>query len=499
MPHLATSVLIAVYFSSLALLSLFSAHRYLMLYFYYSRKPANRLVPPEPAELPRVTVQLPVYNEQCVVGRLLDSVAHIDYPRGLLQVQVLDDSTDASRETLREGVERLAAQGIDVQYIHRDNRDGFKAGALRNGMESATGEFIAIFDADFVIPPGFLRDAIPHFSDDSVGMVQLRWDHINRRYSMLTRLQSIMLDGHFVIEHAARHFSGRFFNFNGTAGVWRASAIAAAGGWQHDTLTEDLDLSYRAQLCGWKFVYLPASTAPAELPVEINAFKTQQHRWAKGSIQTAFKLLPAIWRSGQPLRVKIESTFHLANNLAYPLLFLVSVLMLPMLVLRQNQLADIPAWFELLLFVCATVSVLVFYAASQREVLPHWWRHLHLVPLMMSLGIGMCVNNSKAVMEAMLGVKSGFVRTPKFGVVNRTRGQLPNPYLTRAAGVALVETALALYYGVIIVYCLATGSFVTLPFMLLFFFGFSYVGILSMRTNLRLPSAACAVAVPQDA
>jgi cellulose synthase/poly-beta-1,6-N-acetylglucosamine synthase-like glycosyltransferase len=499
MPHIATSVLITVYFVSLGLLSLFSAHRYLMLYFYYSRRPRTRSAPVVPARLPRVTVQLPVFNEQCVVERLLKSAGRIDYPRELLQVQVLDDSTDSSRETVRAGVERLSAQGLDVQYIHRDNREGYKAGALANGMKSATGEFIAIFDADFLIPPRFLRDAIPHFCDDSIGMVQLRWDHINRGYSLLTRLQSIMLDGHFVIEHAARHFSGRFFNFNGTAGVWRASVIADAGGWQHDTLTEDLDLSYRAQLGGWKFVYLPASTAPAELPVEINAFKTQQHRWAKGSIQTAFKLLPAIWRSGQPLRIKVESTFHLANNLAYPLLFVVAVLMLPMLILRQNHLADIPAWFELLLFVCATVSVLAFYAASQREVLPRWWRHLHHIPLMMSLGIGMCVNNSKAVIEALLGVKSGFVRTPKFGVVNRRAGQLRNPYLTRAAGVALVEMALAAYYGVIVAYCLAVGNFVTLPFMLLFFFGFTYVGVLSVRSNLRVPAAPRALTVSQNA
>ncbi len=484
----AAHVLLVTYFSCLALLSLFSAHRFIMLYYFYTRRPKalNARALDDPA--PLVTIQLPLYNERMVVERLLDSVAKIDYPRHRLQVQVLDDSTDECNEVARAGVERLVAQGFDVEFIHRDNREGYKAGALRNGLDTARGEFIAIFDADFLVPPDFLRQSIPRFDAPEVGMVQLRWDHINRGYSLLTRLQSIMLDGHFVIEHAARHFSGRFFNFNGTAGVWRRAAIEDSGGWQHDTLTEDLDLSYRAQLRGWRFVYVPAATASAELPVEINAFKTQQHRWTKGSIQTAMKLLPAVWRSAQPLRVKVEATFHLVNNLAYLLMLLLSLLMLPVVVVRQEMRVPVPFWIDLILFVLATVSIAAFYAASQREVLPRWWRQVAYIPLMMSLGIGLCVNNARAVLEALFGVKSGFVRTPKFAVAKRGDSWKRNPYISARAGVALVEIVLAGYFAVIVAYCLASGNFYSVPFMLLFLFGFGYVGVLSIQTSLRRAS-----------
>lgn len=472
--------LIALYFACLVLLSLFSAHRYIMLYFYYRYRPKSSARLAALEQLPRVTLQLPLFNERYVVERLLQSVAQIDYPADKLQVQILDDSTDETREIARERSEELRKRGLNVELIQRSDRTGYKAGALQNGLKSATGEFIAIFDADFVPSPDFLRQALPHFADPRVGLVQLRWEHLNRHYSFLTRLQSIMLDGHFVIEHAARHYAGRFFNFNGTAGIWRKDAIADAGGWQHDTLTEDLDLSYRAQLRGWKFVYVPAVTAPAELPVEMNAFKTQQHRWTKGSIQTALKLLPQIWRSRFSLAVKIEATFHLANNFAYLFMLMVALLMGPVMLARESVRLVVPFWVDLLLFCAATVSIGTFYLASQREILPNWRRQLALMPFMMSLGVGLCVNNAKAVIEALLGIGSGFVRTPKTGVGEQREQHWRGAYLSPASRVALIESLLALYYLGIVAYCVVHQNFLTLPFMMLFLFGFGYVGLLSL-------------------
>ena len=296
---------LATYFLVLLILSIYGSHRYVMAYLYYKYKgnlpaPRGRFETP-----PRVTIQLPVYNEMYVVERLIDAVARIDYPRDRLEIQVLDDSTDETQGIARAKVERLKRHGHDIVYLHRNNRQGFKAGALQEGLKIARGELVAVFDADFVPSPDFLRKSVNYFTDERIGMVQVRWEHLNRDYSHLTQAQAIFLDGHFVIEHTARNRSGRFFNFNGTAGVWRRATIEDAGCWQHDTLTEDLDLSYRAQLKGWQFVYLPEVVSPAEVPVEMNAFKSQQHRWAKGSIQTARKLLPRILRSDLPREVKV--------------------------------------------------------------------------------------------------------------------------------------------------------------------------------------------------
>lgn len=479
--------LLTLYFGLLLLLSMFSLHRYLMLIFYYRYK--QQPSTPEPMTVfPRVTVQLPIFNERYVVDRLLESVSNLKYPQDRLQIQILDDSTDDTVELTRAWAKRLTEMGFCVEHINRTDRSGFKAGALQKGNETATGEFIAIFDADFVAPEDFLNKIMPRFADSKVGMVQMRWEHLNRNYSLLTQLQSIMIDGHFVIEHAARHYSGRFFNFNGTAGVWRKTAIADAGGWQHDTLTEDLDLSYRAQLRGWNFVYIPWMVAPAELPVEINAFKTQQHRWTKGSIQTALKLLPAIWRSKFPLGIKIEATFHLANNFAYLLTLMVSVLMLPVLMAREHLKFTPPIWVDVFLLFSATASIGTFYVASQREILKNWRHQIRFVPLMMSLGVGLCVNNAKAVLEALLGMQSDFVRTPKFGVRTKRDQWWRKRYAGAKSGVALIETLLALYYVVIVGYCIWRLNYYTLPFMLLFLFGFGYVGVLSLVSIFR-PSA----------
>src|SRR5262249_14633961 len=269
---------------------------------------------PPPERLPRVTVQLPLYNEMYVVERLLESVCAIDYPRDLLEIQVLDDSTDETQAIASAAVARYREKGFDVQYLHRDERTGYKAGALDAGLQSAKGEFVLIFDADFIAPPEVLRTTLGHFADPRVGMVQVRWGHINREYSLLTQVQSVLLDGHFVLEHGGRNRAGRFFNFNGTAGVWRPTGSEDAGGWQHGTLTEDRDLSYRAQMRGWRFVFVQDVVSPAEVPVEMNAFKSQQHRWAKGSIQTCRKLLPRILASPLPLPIKVEAAFHLTAN-----------------------------------------------------------------------------------------------------------------------------------------------------------------------------------------
>ncbi|HVB28316.1 MAG TPA: cellulose synthase family protein, partial [Terriglobia bacterium] len=331
------------YFVILSILSIYGVHRYCLTYFYLK----NRGKKPKPEKtfekLPRITVQLPVYNERYVVERLIEAAVNLDYPRELLEIQLLDDSTDDTRLLCSQLVSQYASAGYPIRYLHRENRLGFKAGALAEGLEQSTGEMVAVFDADFVPPPPILKQMVHYFADPKVGMVQGRWTWINRDYSALTEVEAIMLDGHFVVEHGGRSSSGRFFNFNGTAGMWRRAAIDDAGGWEHDTLTEDTDLSYRAQLKGWKFIYDPDIVCPSELPVEMNSFKTQQARWAKGLIQVGKKILPVVWRSDQPLYIKLEATFHLTANLAYPLMILFSLILLPAMIVRFYQ-----GWFQML-------------------------------------------------------------------------------------------------------------------------------------------------------
>jgi cellulose synthase/poly-beta-1,6-N-acetylglucosamine synthase-like glycosyltransferase len=471
---------LATYFLVLIVLSVYGSHRYVMAYLYYKYK-GNLPAPKKKFEvLPRVTIQLPVYNEMYVVERLIDAVASIRYPRDRLEIQVLDDSIDETQGIARARVARLQQNGVDIKYIHRESRSGYKAGALQDGLKVASGELIAVFDADFVPSPDFLLRSVHFFSDDGVGMVQVRWDHLNRDYSHLTQAQAIFLDGHFVIEHTARNRSGRFFNFNGTAGVWRRQTIEDAGGWQHDTLTEDLDLSYRAQLAGWRFVYLPEVVSPAEVPVEMNAFKSQQHRWAKGSIQTARKLLPRILRSDLPRMVKLEAFFHLTANFTYPLMILLTVLMPVSMVIRFKH-----GWYEVLLldlpfFWTATMSVVMFYLASQREIGTAWSKRIKYLPFIMALGIGMCVNQSKAVIEAMVGYETGFTRTPKTGMQGRDRSWLQKRYRTLLTAQPLLELALGAYLTSAIWFALDKGVYFSLPFLLLFQWGFFYVGLVSL-------------------
>src|SRR5882672_10648617 len=334
---------LATYFFVLIVLAIYGWHRYYLVYLYMRNKGKEPKAGPPLDPLPVVTIQLPLYNEMYVADRLIESVCAIEYPRELLEIQVLDDSVDETRSIAESAVRRFAAQGIDIKYYHRADRVGFKAGALEAGLKTARGEFIGIFDADFIPTTDFLTRLMPHFADPGVGMVQARWGHINQDYSLLTKIQSILLDGHFVLEHGARNRSGRFFNFNGTAGAWRRRAIDDAGGWQHDTLTEDTDLSYRAQLRGWKFLYLPDIECASELPVEMNAFKAQQARWAKGLMQTAKKILPRVLRSDEPTHVKAEAVFHLTANVSYPFMVILSTLLLPAMIVRFYQ-----GWFQML-------------------------------------------------------------------------------------------------------------------------------------------------------
>jgi cellulose synthase/poly-beta-1,6-N-acetylglucosamine synthase-like glycosyltransferase len=478
-------LLITAYLTILLTLAFYGFHRSMLIFMYFkNRRPdpiaverfddANRV-------LPIVTIQLPLFNEMYVAARLLDAMALIDYPRERLEIQVLDDSTDETQEICRAKVAALAATGLDIVYMHRTDRTGFKAGALAAGLRSAKGEFVMVFDADFLPPADIVEKTIHFFTDEKVGMVQVRWEHVNRDYSRLTELQAMMLDGHFVIEHTARHRSGRFFNFNGTAGIWRRSTIDDAGGWSHDTLTEDMDLSYRAQMKGWQFIYLKDVVSPAELPVEMNAFKNQQFRWAKGSVQVAKKLLPAIWRSKLPFNVKLEAFFHLTNNFAYPLLLLLSVILLPNLLVRPRHGWQEVLLIDLPLFFGTTLSIVSFYVTSQREIQRDWKPTLRRLPLMMSLGIGLCINQTRAVLEAVLGGSSGeFVRTPKHGVVRRFEGWTAKRYRAAKSLIPYLEMLMAAYFVLAIVMAGVAGHYVSMPFLALFLMGFGYVGVLSL-------------------
>src|SRR5579864_640230 len=474
--------LLVPYFVVLILLASYGLHRYILVYLYYKNRKNHTSEPATRFEdLPRVTVQLPMFNEQFVAERLIESVCKLKYPREKLDIQVLDDSTDETVEVVRNLVERYAALGHPITYHHRTNREGFKAGALAEGMKTAKGEFIAIFDADFTPPEDFLLKVVHHFSDAKIGMVQTRWTHINRNYSFLTEVEAILLDGHFVLEHSGRARSGVFFNFNGTAGMWRRRAIEEAGGWQHDTLTEDTDLSYRAQLKGWKFIYLQEVECPAELPVEMTAFKTQQARWAKGLIQTAKKILPQVMRSNQPWRVKLEAWYHLTANISYPLMIALSVLLLPAMIIRFYQ-----GWFQMLyidlpLFLASSFSISSFYLVSQKVLFPKsWYRCFLYLPFLMALGIGLTITNSRAVLEALFGKHSAFTRTPKYRVVSKADKARARVYRRRLGWVPWIELLIGTYFVLTVYYAVENENFVTVPFLLLFVIGYWYTGLMSL-------------------
>ena len=474
--------LLIPYFAVMITLAIYGIHRYTLCYIYFKyRKNYNPNPPKHFDELPNVTVQLPIFNEQFVIDRLIEAVCAMEYPREKLEIQVLDDSTDETTEVAAGIVARYASMGHPIVYIHRTNRHGFKAGALDAGLKVAKGEFVAIFDADFVPPPDWLMKVIHHFAEPEIGMVQTRWTHLNRDYSMLTQIEAILLDGHFVLEHGARARSGDFFNFNGTAGMWRRQAISDGGGWQHDTLTEDTDLSYRSQMAGWKFKYLPNIECPSELPIEMTAFKTQQARWAKGLIQTSIKVLPMIFRSNVERRIKIEAVYHLTAHLSYPLMVIMTALLMPAMIVRFYQ-----GWFQMLLidvqlFTASTFSIAVFYVVSQRELFPKSWMKTFLyLPFLMALGIGLTVTNTKAVMEALLGIKSAFVRTPKYRVAQKGEKSKAAKYRKRLVLAPWIELLIGAYFFLAILYTFSNQNYFTAPFLILFVIGYWYTGLMSL-------------------
>ncbi|MEM9400164.1 MAG: cellulose synthase family protein [Verrucomicrobiota bacterium] len=461
-------------------LSVFGLHRLWLVLSYFKVRQKNRTYESKFASLPVVTIQLPLFNERYVAERLLQSVCEIEYPKEKLEIQVLDDSTDDTRELIAQKVKQLQHElGLNIEHMHRTDRTGYKAGALQHGLQLAQGEFIAIFDADFLPSRNILMDTIHYFTDDKVGMIQTRWGHLNRNYNFLTRIQAMLLDGHLLIEQTVRNRFGRFFNFNGTAGIWRKKAIEEAGGWQHDTLTEDLDLSYRAQLKGWQFIYLPWLITPAELPVDMNAFKTQQHRWAKGAVQTCKKLLPAIWLSPLPLKIKLESTFHLTANFAYVLLLAMALLIQPNpeyggLHFQSIVFLDLPVFFM------ASFSIFLFYGVVLWEMKTSWWKAWIYLPSIIAVGIGLSINNTKAVLEAVFNYTSPFNRTPKYGISSVREKWFNKRYVSSQSLLVLIEVALASYYVYFVYLGIKYELWTSLPFFILFMVGFGYVALQSL-------------------
>ena len=466
------------YFTVLIILSVYGIHRYDIIRTYFKHRNKATGEPPRRFErLPPVTIQLPLYNERYVVERLVEEVVKIEYPKELLQIQVLDDSTDDTAPFAEALVERYHALGYPIEYHHRPNRHGYKAGALQEGLETAIGEFVAVFDADFCPPPDFLQRTIHYFSDPNVGVVQTRWSYLNRDYSFLTEVEAMLLDGHFILEHGARSRAGYFFNFNGTAGMLRKKMIDDAGGWQHDTLTEDSDLSYRAQLKGWRFVYLPGLDCPSELPVEMHGFQVQQSRWAKGLTQVAQKLLPSILKADIPTRVKVEAFMHLTPNITYPLMIVISALMLPVMIVRfymgiwQMFLIDLP------LIAASFWSISLFYVVAQRELYPkNWKRSILMLPMLMAVGVGLTIVNTRAVLEALFGVQTAFARTPKYAIGDRTVNLETKKYRRRSGWLPYAEILVGCYFAAMIVFAIETANYFATPFLGLFVFGYWWAG-----------------------
>ncbi len=496
---------LSFYLLVMVILCVYGAHRYYLVHLYYKYRRNQPELRACFRELPSVTIQLPMFNERFVARRIIEATCQIDYPRDRLEIQVLDDSTDETVAIARETAERMRAAGHNVVYLHRDNREGYKAGALAEGLRKARGEYVMIFDADFIPPPDILHRTIHYFTDPSVGMVQARWDHINRDHSLLTKTQAILLDGHFVIEHTARNRSGRFMSFNGTAGMWRRSCIDDAGGWQHDTLTEDLDLSYRAQMKGWRFIFLPDLVSPAELPPEMDAFKSQQYRWAKGGAQTCKKLLPKVLRSRLPLKIKAEAFFHLTSCTVYVYCVLLVLMLYPVVYMKIHFFEEGPARyaFDASLLLLATCSASTFYAASQREVQRTWAESLKYLPFLMALGIGISLNNAKAALAGFFGKASEFVRTPKFGVTEsqddkwRARVGVFRPRRKRKL-MPLIELGFAMYLFACLLLCFSDHRVtVGVVFVALFMAGYLYVSLMSLIGH-RVPRSETAAQAPLE-
>ncbi|HVG94461.1 MAG TPA: glycosyltransferase, partial [Planctomycetota bacterium] len=425
---LAQVLLMVVYYAMLLVVATVMFYRALLVVRYYRR--AGDDAPPAAlfATEPVVTIQLPIFNERYVVERLLDSVAAIDWPRDRLEIQVLDDSTDETRHVAAAKVAALRARGIDAVHLHRTDRTGYKAGALAAATPIARGDFLAVFDADFVPEPDFLRRTMDHFTDASVGFVQTRWSYLNREYGVLTQGMGMLLDGHFVLEQTTRSRAGYIFNFNGTGGVWRRRAIDQAGGWHDDTICEDTDLSYRAHLAGYRGLFLRDVPCPSELPVQVSALKSQQHRWAKGLTECFLKLMPLLWRSRLPFKKKLDASFHLGANMAFPASLFMTVVALPVMLLRMQGLGatGLATAIDSFVFGLVVVTQLLFYAVATREIHANWWSRLRFLPFFPLIGVGLAVNNARGVFEALFGYRTEFVRTPKFGVLGRDTPEAMN-------------------------------------------------------------------------
>lgn len=486
------TLLCITYFAVLLGLSAFGLHRLhlVMLCWRHKRRitEAQALPAISESELPIVTIQLPLFNESTVAARLLDAVAKMDYPRDRFEIQVLDDSTDETQMLVRAHVERLREQGLDAVYVHRVNRVGYKAGALDAGLKICKGSLVAIFDADFIPQPDFLRSVVGHFQEPDVGMVQTRWGHLNREATTLTKVQALMLDGHHLVENRARFGAGLLFNFSGTGGIWRRAAIEGAGGWEHDTLTEDLDLSYRAQLAGWRFIYRQDVVSPSELPEDVSALRAQQYRWAKGTVQTARKLLGRVLKADISWSQRIEAFFHMTPHFAYPLLLLLSVLLLPALVLMPATNTVTMIIVDLPLCAATTGSLAAFYMLAESAQGRSRRGALVRLPMIIALGTGLAPHLSKAVLEGVLSMAGEFVRTPKQGVKKgryRARADLP-----------ILETALSILSFGAVIASIETGHYFATPFALLFTIGYGYVSFLiafeqsTRRREAALPAPA---------
>ena len=470
-----------LYFLSLSILFGFGIHGLVLLMYY---RKTSKETPKElsiPEDLPKVTIQLPMYNEMYVVERLIKAVCEIEYPIDKLEIQVLDDSTDETQTICKNIVAEYQEKGFDINYIHRTNRQGYKAGALKEGLVVAKGEFVAIFDADFIPKKEFLMKTVPHFQDANIGMVQTRWEHLNEDESYLTKAQALALDGHFVIEQQVRNKAGFFINFNGTAGIWRKSCIEDAGNWQADTLTEDLDLSYRAQLKGWKFVFLNNVTSPAELPEDINALKTQQFRWTKGAVETAVKILPKVVKADLPWKVKFECFIHLTSNIVFPFIILVALLNVPLVIIK-NTVAGVDVYYSLMsIFVLASVSTFLFYTFSQKAIHWDWQRRLMLFPVFLAGSMGFAVTNTKAVFEGLIGKKSEFARTPKQGNTAKEKVKDIKYRQRKISPVVFFELALAVYFVFGISVSIFYLEIAAIPFQLMFLIGFGTIGVMSLK------------------
>jgi cellulose synthase/poly-beta-1,6-N-acetylglucosamine synthase-like glycosyltransferase len=480
-----SGLIVAVYFLAAGGLLLYGLNCYVMVYLF-SRKFKEAQIAREKVmssfknrnvqdDFPVVTTQIAVYNEFNVIERVLRAVSQMVYPEGRHEIQVLDDSTDETRTLIDRIAAELQSAGYDIRIIRRSGREGFKAGALKVGLESARGDLVSIFDADFVPPPDYLLRTVPFFlENDKLGLVQTRWGHLNRERSLLTRAQSIGIDGHFMVEQSARNWNGLYMNFNGTCGIWRKSAIIDGGGWEADTLTEDMDLSYRVQFAGWQTTYLPDVVVPGEIPEDINAFKSQQFRWAKGSIQTAVKLFPRLFKARIHGFKKIQAVFHMTHYLVHPMMLALAVFALPVLLAVNIKLSPLPFTVIAAALGLSMIAPSTLYSVSQRAAYPDWFRRILFLPVLVALGVGLALSNSRGVFEAIIGRKSDFVRTPKRG------DREIKKYRLRAPWTAVFEILLGMYCLWSLTYYLSSDKYLIGPFLAVYAAGFLFMGLLTL-------------------